>query len=270
MQPYFLASREYREKDSQIKVGTVDGQDVFIGGEDAEPIFIAGPCSIESEESAIELALTLKDFGIKIFRAMIYKPRTSPYSFQGLVRAGLPVLKRLKQVTGLLLVVEVREEEEAEQAAAYADIFQIGTRNMTNFALLKRIAAMGKPMILKRGMGATIEEFLCAAEYILAQGNPNLVLCERGIRTFETYTRFTLDLAAVPAVKELSHLPIIVDPSHGTGKSSLVLPMARAGLAAGADGVMLEVHQEPSMSKSDNFQAITPQALGGLLSGRRN
>lgn len=269
MHPYYLASKEYKSESTRIKLGNVDDEPVFVGGDLAEPVFIAGPCSIEGEESAVELALSLKELGIKVLRAMIYKPRTSPYSFQGLDKPGLTVLKKLKQATGMLLITEVREQEEAEQAAPYVSLFQIGTRNMTNFALLKKVAKMQKPIILKRGMGATIEEFLCAAEYILAQGNPNVILCERGIRTFETYTRFTLDISAVPAVKELSHLPIIVDPSHGTGKSSLVLPMARASLAAGADGVMLEVHQQPSMSKSDNFQAITPRELGSLLSGRR-
>jgi 3-deoxy-7-phosphoheptulonate synthase len=255
MHPYFLASRNYKNQNTVINVGSVDGFEVNVGGD--EPVFIAGPCSIEDEESALQLALKLKHFGVKIFRAMIFKPRTSPYSFQGLDTAGIPVLKSLKSKT------------EADAAFGYTDIFQIGTRNMSNFNLLKHVGGLNKPVILKRGMGSTIEELLCAAEYILAQGNQDVILCERGIRTFETYTRFTLDISAVPAIKELSHLPVIIDPSHASGKSSLVAPLSRAGLAAGADGVMIEVHEHPEISKSDGSQAIKPEQLSAIIKGRR-
>lgn len=266
MHPYFLASREYKNQNTVINVGSVDGFEVNIGGD--EPVFIAGPCSIEDEESALQLALKLKQFGVKIFRAMIFKPRTSPYSFQGLDTAGIPVLKMLKSKTGMILLTEVREAHEADAAFGYTDIFQIGTRNMSNFNLLKHVGSLNKPVILKRGMGSTIEELLCAAEYILAQGNQDVILCERGIRTFETYTRFTLDISAVPAIKELSHLPVIIDPSHASGRSSLIAPLTRAGLAAGADGVMIEVHEHPEDSKSDGSQAIKPEQLSAIIKGR--
>ena len=260
---YFLSSRKSHNENTVVKIGSIDGEDVFVGS--GKPVVIAGPCVLEDEQTSIGLALKLKQIGVKIFRAMLFKPRTSPYSFQGMDRAGIPILKKIKQATGLILVTEVREIAEAEATAPYTDVFQIGTRNMSNFNLLKQVGKMQKPVLIKRGMGATIEELLCAAEYILAEGNQNVILCERGIRTFENYTRFTLDISAIPAVKELSHLPIIADPSHASGKSSLVIPLAKASIAAGADGVMIEVHEHPSQSKSDPEQAITPKELENVM-----
>lgn len=256
---YYLSSRKSHDKNTIVNLGSVDGKAVIVGN--GKPVIIAGPCVLEDEKSAVNLALKLKETGVNIFRAMLFKPRTSPYSFQGIDKAGIPILKKIKQITGLILVTEVREIAEAEAVAGYTDVFQIGTRNMSNFNLLKQVGKLQKPVLLKRGMGATIEELLCAAEYVLAEGNQNVILCERGIRTFENYTRFTLDISAVPAVKELSHLPIIVDPSHATGRRSLVLPLAKASIAAGADGIMLEVHEHPAESKSDPEQAITPDEL---------
>lgn len=256
---YYLSSRKSHDKNTIVNLGSVDGKAVIVGN--GKPVIIAGPCVLEDEKSAVNLALKLKETGVNTFRAMLFKPRTSPYSFQGIDKAGIPILKKIKQITGLILVTEVREIAEAEAVAGYTDVFQIGTRNMSNFNLLKQVGKLQKPVLLKRGMGATIEELLCAAEYVLAEGNQNVILCERGIRTFENYTRFTLDISAVPAVKELSHLPIIVDPSHATGRRSLVLPLAKASIAAGADGIMLEVHEHPAESKSDPEQAITPDEL---------
>lgn len=259
---YYLASRKCHKKSSVIRVGKGENQ-VSFG--DNKIALIAGPCAIESAESAFSIAEKVKEAGAKVFRSMLFKPRSSPYAFQGLGKAGIEIIDEIKKQTGLLLVTEVREPAEADMVADHVDILQIGTRNMANFQFLKYIGQMNKPIILKRGMGASIEEMLCAAEYILSYGNPNVILCERGIRTFEQYTRFSLDIEAVPAVKELSHLPIIVDPSHASGKSSLVAPLTLAGIAAGADGVILEVHEHPEKAFSDGTQSITPSQLSDLI-----
>ncbi|MGM0599487.1 MAG: 3-deoxy-7-phosphoheptulonate synthase [Candidatus Rifleibacteriota bacterium] len=260
--PYFLASRRCNSANSEIKVGDAENIVAF-GGDNV--VCIAGPCAIETEEEALKLAHELKNMGAEIFRAMIFKPRSSPYSFQGLGRSGLPILKKIKQETGMLLLTEVREPLEAELVQDIADIIQVGTRNMSNFQLLKHLGQLNKPVLLKRGMGATVEELLCAAEYILAHGNPDVILCERGIRTFEHYTRFSLDIGAIPAIKELSHLPVIVDPSHASGKSSLVKPLAMAGIAAGADGLMVEVHPEPCRAFSDGIQSVKPEEFKDMF-----
>lgn len=260
--PYYLASRKYHKKNSIIRIGNREKQLAF--GSD-EIVFIAGPCAIETEESAISIAKKVKTAGAKIFRGMLFKPRSSPYAFQGLGEAGIPIIDEVKRQTGLLVVTEVREPAEADLIADHVDLFQIGTRNMANYQLLKYISQFNKPIILKRGMGANIEEMLCAAEYILSYGNPNVILCERGIRTFEQYTRFCLDIGAVPAVKELSHLPIIIDPSHASGKSSLVSSLTKAGIAVGVDGVSLEVHECPEKAFSDGAQSITPSQLDELI-----
>jgi 3-deoxy-7-phosphoheptulonate synthase len=260
--PYFLASRRCNSTNSEIEVGTAADRVVF-GGDNI--VCIAGPCAVETEEEAVKLALELKKMGADIFRAMIFKPRSSPHSFQGLGRPGLSILKKIKQETGMLVSTEVREPFEAELVQDIVDLVQVGTRNMSNFQLLKHLGQIKKPVLLKRGMGSTIEELLCAAEYILAHGNPDIILCERGIRTFEQYTRFSLDVGAIPAVKELSHLPIIVDPSHASGKSSLVEPLAMAGIAAGADGLMVEVHPEPARAFSDGTQSVKPKDFKELF-----
>ncbi|GAB4268826.1 MAG: 3-deoxy-7-phosphoheptulonate synthase [Candidatus Rifleibacteriota bacterium] len=259
---YFLASRKCNRRNSLIKVGTGSGQLTF-GGD--EVVTIAGPCALETEESALSLALKVKEAGCRLFRAMIFKPRSSPYSFQGLGKLGIPILKRLREETGLLLLTEVRDPFEAETVQDFVDMIQVGTRNMSNFQLLRHLGQIKKPILLKRGMGASIEELLCAAEYVLAHGNPDVVLCERGIRTFEHFTRFSLDIGAVPAIKELSHLPVIIDPSHASGKKSLVEPLAMAGIAAGAAGVMLEVHEAPLKAFSDGTQSIQPEELKRII-----
>ena len=259
---YYLASRKCHKKSSIIRVGT-DNNKVSFG--ENKIALIAGPCAIETPETAFSIAEKVKSAGAKIFRSMLFKPRSSPYAFQGLGKDGIEILDEIKKRTGLLLVTEVREAEEADMVADHVDILQIGTRNMGNFQFLKYIGQLNKPIILKRGMGSSIEEMLCAAEYILSYGNPNVILCERGIRTFEQYTRFSLDIGAVPSVKELSHLPIIVDPSHASGKSSLVTALTLAGIAAGADGVILEVHEQPEKAFSDGTQSITPKQLSELI-----
>lgn len=259
---YYLASRNAQRKNSLIRVG--NGENAVTFGAD-QIVCIAGPCALETEESALSLAEKIKSSGLKMFRAMIFKPRSSPYSFQGLGRAGIPILRKIKDKTGLLLLTEVRDPLEAELVQDVADIIQVGTRNMSNFQLLKHLGQIKKPVLLKRGMGSSIEELLCAAEYLLAHGNPDVILCERGIRTFEQYTRFSFDIGAVPVIKELSHLPIIVDPSHATGRSSLVEPLMLAGIAAGADGVMLEVHESPGEAFSDGTQSVKPDKLKTML-----
>ena len=254
--PYMLASLEMRPA-STVMVG-----DVPIGN--GEPVIMAGPCSIEGRESLIETARAVKAAGARILRGGAFKPRTSPYSFQGLGEEGLQHLAAARDATGLPVVTEVMEPDQVEVVAAYADMLQVGARNMANFPLLKRVGRVDKPVLLKRGFSATVEEWLMSAEYILASGNPNVVLCERGIRGFDAMFRFNLDLNVVPAVKELSHLPVIVDPSHGTGKRSLVGRMALAGLAAGADGLMIEVHLDPDRSMCDGAQTITPVELARI------
>ncbi|MBR4329723.1 MAG: 3-deoxy-7-phosphoheptulonate synthase [Candidatus Riflebacteria bacterium] len=260
--PYYLASRKCHKSNSIIRIGKGNNQIIF---GDKEIPLIAGPCAIETPESAFAIAEKVKEAGVKIFRGMLFKPRSSPYSFQGIGKDGLEILDEIKKKFGLLLVTEVRETSEADLVANHVDIFQIGTRNMSNFQLLKYVGQMDKPIILKRGMGSNIVELLCAAEYILSYGNPNVILCERGIRTFEQYTRFGLDIAAIPSVKELSHLPIIIDPSHSSGKSSLVSALTMAGIAAGADGVIMEVHDDPEKAFSDGTESITPTQLKDLI-----
>lgn len=249
MKPYKLASREFKDFDTIIKV-----KDITIGGK--EVIVMAGPCVIENEKQIFETAQQVKAAGAKILRGGAFKPRTSPYSFQGLGEEGLKLLAQAGKETGLAVVTEVMSVNQIELVSKYTDIFQVGARNMQNYVLLKELGKTKKPILLKRGLSATIEELLLSAEYILSQGNYEVILCERGIRTFENYTRNTLDLSAVPALKRLSHLPIIVDPSHATGRWRLVSPMAKAAMAVGADGLLIEVHPDPRSSLSDGAQTL--------------
>jgi 3-deoxy-7-phosphoheptulonate synthase len=259
--PYMLASREHRVA-SVVRVGHV-----AIGGGD--PVIMAGPCVVEGEAELIEAARAVKAAGATLLRGGAFKPRTSPYAFQGLGEDGLRHLAAAREITGMPVVTEALEPDHVALVAEYADMIQIGSRNMQNYPLLRRAGAAGKPVLLKRGFSSTIEEFLMAAEYILAHGNPNVVLCERGIRGFDPAFRFNLDLNAVPMLKELSHLPVIVDPSHGTGRRSLVGRMALAGLAAGADGLIVEVHPDPENALCDAAQTITPAELAAIdLRGR--
>ncbi|MEE9248304.1 MAG: 3-deoxy-7-phosphoheptulonate synthase [Dehalococcoidia bacterium] len=248
--PFKLSSREFHPDDTVVRVG-----DVTIGGR--ERVVIAGPCAVESREQLMETAQAVKEAGAHILRGGAYKPRTSPYSFRGLGEDGLEMLAEAREKTGLPIITEVLTPADVGLVSQYADVLQIGARNMQNFILLDEVGKVDVPVMLKRGMSSTIEEWLLAAEYILAQGNQNLILCERGIRTFETYTRNTLDLSAIPVVKKLSHLPVIADPSHATGKWYLVGPMALAAAAAGADGVMVEVHITPEDALCDGAQALT-------------
>jgi len=258
LQPFKLASREFKSTPSIVKVGEAE-----FGG-DRLPI-IAGPCSVESEEMVMQLAVLAKEAGASVLRGGAFKPRTSPYAFQGMGKEGLRLLAQAREATGLAIVTEVLKPEDVDLIAEYADMLQIGARNMQNFALLKRAGEVGKPVLLKRGMASTIQEFLMAAEYILSEGNYQVVLCERGIRTFETATRFTLDLNAVPVLKKHTHLPVIVDPSHGTGHWEYVSPMAKAGIACGADGLMIEVHMRPEIAVSDGVQSLKPEIFRQLM-----
>lgn len=226
---------------------------------------IAGPCSIESEEQTIETAHKVKEAGADMIRGGAFKPRTSPYSFQGLGIKGLQILEKAGKETGLPVVTEVLDPRDVSWVCEYVDILQVGTRNMQNYSLLKEVGKSDKPVLLKRGMFSTLSEWLSCAEYVLAEGNPNVILCERGIRTFESYTRNTLDLAVVPSIKEVSHLPVIVDPSHGTGRLSLIEQMSLASVAAGADGVMVEVHRNPSEAMCDGDQSLTPQMFARMM-----
>ena len=226
---------------------------------------IAGPCSVESEEQTLTIARAVKAAGAQMLRGGVFKPRTSPYAFQGLGLRGLKILEKAREETGLPIVTEVLDTRDVSWVCEYADVLQVGARNMQNFSLLKEVGKAAKPVLLKRGMNSTLEEWLSCAEYILKEGNPHVILCERGIRTFETYTRNTLDLSAVPAAKELTHLPVIVDPSHGTGKLSLIPPMALAAVACGADGLIVEVHSNPEDALSDKDQALTPLQFGELM-----
>jgi 3-deoxy-7-phosphoheptulonate synthase len=228
-------------------------------------VVIAGPCSVESEEQTIRTAQKVKEAGANMLRGGAFKPRTSPYDFQGLGLKALKILEKARRETGLPVVTEVTDPRDVSWVCEYADVLQIGTRNMQNFTLLKEVGKVGKPVLLKRGMYSTLKEWLNCAEYILAEGNPNVILCERGIRTFETYTRNTLDLSIVPSVKEVSHLPIIVDPSHGTGRLSIIEPMSLAAMTAGADGLMIEVHYNPSEALCDKDQAMPPDMFAGLM-----
>lgn len=256
--PFKLASRSFQAADSIIRVGPV-----AFGG--AKVPVIAGPCAVESYEQFAETARLVKAAGASMLRGGAYKPRTSPYSFQGLEEEGLRILRAVADEVALPVVSEVTDPRSVEVVCRYVDMLQIGTRNMQNFALLKEVAKADKPVLLKRGSSATVEEWLMAAEYIMVGGNDAIVLCERGIRTFEPYTRNTLDLSAVPLVKHLSHLPVIADPSHGTGKWRLVTPMTLAAVAGGADGVIVEVHPCPEEAVSDGFQSLTPQNFEQLM-----
>ncbi|MFU0827815.1 MAG: Phospho-2-dehydro-3-deoxyheptonate aldolase [Lachnoclostridium sp.] len=247
---YKLANRKFHPEPSIIQVGNVS-----IGGD--ELVIMSGPCAVESREQLLETAREIKKAGAQILRGGAYKPRTSPYSFQGLEEEGLKFMKEAKEETGLSIVCEVTSLEAIEAAVKYVDMLQIGARNMQNFYLLKEAGKTGLPVLLKRGLSATIDEWLNAAEYIIAEGNPNVVLCERGIRTFETATRNTLDISAVPVIKEKSHLPIIVDPSHASGVRKYVKPLALSAVAAGADGLMIETHPNPSIALSDGPQSLT-------------
>jgi 3-deoxy-7-phosphoheptulonate synthase len=258
LKPYKLASRDFQSNDSIIKVNGVD-----IGGKSI--VVIAGPCSVESEEQLMFTAEAVKASGAKLLRGGAYKPRTSPYAFQGLGENGLKLLSKAKEKTGLGIVTEVMEANEVELVADYADMLQVGARNMQNTNLLRAISKLQKPVLLKRNFSATLNEFLMSAEYILSGGNHQVILCERGIRTFVDYTRNTLDLNIIPAVKQLSHLPIIVDPSHGTGRHDLIIPMSRAAIAAGADGLIVEVHPNPPEAYSDGEQSLTPNNFQLLM-----
>jgi len=250
-------------KNDEVQKTIVEVNGVKIGGD--RVIIMAGPCSVESREQVLEAAIVVKAGGAQILRGGAFKPRTLPYSFQGLGEEGLQLLAEARKETGLPIVTEVMDANKVELVASYADILQIGTRNMQNFPLLKEVGRSDKPVMLKRGMSATINEWLGCAEYILAEGNPNVILCERGIRTFETITRNTVDISAVPILHMISHLPVIVDPSHGTGSRSLVPPMSMAAIAAGADGVMVEVHPHPEEALCDGAQSLSPDDFKSFI-----
>ncbi|MEW6662627.1 MAG: 3-deoxy-7-phosphoheptulonate synthase [Bacillota bacterium] len=256
--PFKLAGREFKPDNTLIRVKGIE-----IGGEAVH--VAAGPCAVESREQLQECAHRVKKAGATLLRGGAFKPRTSPYTFQGLEERALRLLAEVGEETGLPVVSEIMDTHTLEMARDYVDIFQVGARNMQNFRLLRELGKADKPVLLKRGPSATIEEWILAAEYILSAGNYNVILCERGIRTFETYTRNTLDLNAVPAVKQLSHLPVMVDPSHGTGRWKLVMPMARAALAAGSDGLLIEVHPNPAEALSDGPQSLTPDNFAALM-----
>jgi 3-deoxy-7-phosphoheptulonate synthase len=256
--PYKLVSREAKREDTVVSIGGV-----AVGG--PRVAVVAGPCAVESEKQALDIAREVCAAGATLYRGGAFKPRTSPYSFQGLGEAGLKILAKVREETGLPIVTEVIDTDSAELVAEYADCLQIGARNMQNFALLKKVGRMRKPVLLKRGMSATIEEFLLSAEYLLSEGNYEVVLCERGVRTFANHTRNTLDLSVIPYVKRISHLPILVDPSHGTGKRLKVLPMSRAAIAAGSDGLLIEVHDHPEVALSDGPQALLPEMFAQLM-----
>jgi 3-deoxy-7-phosphoheptulonate synthase len=257
-EPYKLAGRTFKPEDTVIRLG-----DVEIGGR--EIVMMAGPCAVESEKQLDIIASSVKRYGARILRGGAFKPRTSPYTFQGLGEEGLRYLRRVADRHGLLVVTEVMDTNQVDLVAEHADILQVGARNMQNFNLLKEIGRQRKAVMLKRGLSATIQEWLLSAEYIMAGGNRNVMLCERGIRTFENYTRNTMDISAIPIVKRLSHLPILADPSHGTGLRDKVIPMARAAVAAGADGIMVEVHHEPEAALSDGPQSIYPEQFAELM-----
>lgn len=266
--PYKLVSRDIKEDDTVIRVRVPAGEagpaaTVEIGG--AGVVMIAGPCAVESPEQATAVARQVAASGVRLFRGGAYKPRTSPYSFQGLGPAGLDILAEVRSRFGMGIVTEAVDAESLDLVEERADVIQIGARNMQNFALLKRAGRARKPVMLKRGMSATLDEFLMAAEYIMAEGNYQVILCERGIRTFSDFTRNTLDLAVIPAVKRRSHLPILVDPSHGTGRRHKVLPLSRAAVAAGADGLLVEVHHAPERALSDGMQSILPEEFAQLV-----
>jgi 3-deoxy-7-phosphoheptulonate synthase len=262
MRPFKLASRDFHPQDTVVKVN-----DILIGGR--QFIVMAGPCAVENDGQLLEIAEAVKKAGACILRGGAFKPRTSPYSFQGLGEAGLKLLAAAREETSLPIVSEVMEPQLVPLVAAYADILQIGARNMQNYALLHAVGEAQRPVLLKRGMMSTIEELLMAAEYVLSHGNDRVILCERGIRTFEPYTRNTLDISAVPLLKQLTHLPVVVDPSHGTGKWELVAPVSRAAVAAGADGLLIEVHPHPEQAVSDGAQSLKLARFAALMQSLR-
>ena len=262
-QPYKLASRAFRPGGTIVDVG----KGVRIGG--PEVVVAAGPCAVESEEQIATIAKSVARMGVKLLRGGAFKPRTSPYSFQGLGEKGLKLLREAADKNGMVVVSEVMDPSQVAMMLEYVDLLQVGARNMQNYNLLRALGEVRKPVLLKRGLSATIEELLLSAEYIMSGGNYNVILCERGIRTFETSTRNTLDIAAIPVIKKLSHLPIVVDPSHGTGRRDKVVPMARAAVAAGADGLLIEVHHDPEHALSDGAQSLFPDQFGQMMAELR-
>jgi len=256
--PYKLVSRETHPQSTVIAIG-----DIKIGG--GKPVIMAGPCAVESEEQALTIARLVKKYGAQVFRGGAFKPRTSPYSFQGLGEEGLKILDKVRQETGLLIVTEATDHINIEVVEQYADIIQIGARNMQNYSLLRRAGHASKPVLLKRSFAATIEELLMSAEYISSEGNNQVILCERGIRTFSDNTRNTLDLSAIPSIKEVSHLPIIVDPSHAAGRRDYVISLSKGAIAVGADGLLVEVHHDPPHALSDGMQSLYPEQFGELM-----
>jgi 3-deoxy-7-phosphoheptulonate synthase len=264
--PYKLVSRDMKEANTVVRIPTAAGEVTF-GGKAVG--MVAGPCAIESREQAFTIAARVRAAGVRLFRGGAYKPRTSPYSFQGLGEAGLKILANVREEFGLGVITEAVDNESLDLVEKYSDVIQIGARNMQNFSLLKRAGHARKPVLLKRGMSATLDEFLMAGEYVVSEGNYQVILCERGVRTFSDHTRNTLDLSIVPAVQRLSHLPIVVDPSHGTGRRNKVLPLSRAAIAVGADGLLVEVHHDPDRALSDGPQSILPDELDQLVSESR-
>jgi len=262
LRPFKLASRDFHPSDTVVPIN-----DHSVGGQ--QVIVMAGPCAVESREQLLETAYAVKEAGAHILRGGVFKPRTSPYSFQGVGVPGLEMLAQVKEETGLAVISEVMAPEQVSLMAQYADILQVGTRNMQNYSLLHALGEAGKPVLLKRGMMSTMEELLMSAEYILSHGNYRVMLCERGIRTFETYTRNTLDLSAVPVLKQMTHLPIVVDPSHATGNWEWVEPLSRASIAAGADGLLIEVHPHPDKALSDGMQSLRPERFAELIQRAR-
>jgi 3-deoxy-7-phosphoheptulonate synthase len=256
--PYKLVGRETHPESTVIDIG-----DIKVGS--GKPVIMAGPCAIESEEQALTIAHVVKEHGAQVFRGGAFKPRTSPYSFQGLGEAGLKILDKVRRETGLPIVTEATDNDNLTIVERYADIIQIGARNMQNYSLLRLAGQLSKPILLKRGFAATIDEWLMAAEYIMSEGNSRVILCERGIRTFSDNTRSTLDLSAIPSVKEASHLPIIVDPSHAAGRREYVIPLSKGAIAVGADGLLVEVHHDPSHALSDGMQSLYPQQFEELM-----
>ncbi len=256
--PYKLVSRETHPQSTIITIGNV-----MIGGE--KPVIMAGPCAIESEKQALTIASIVKQYGAQVFRGGAFKPRTSPYSFQGLGEEGLKILKKVREETGLLIITEAIDHANIELVEQYADIIQMGARNMQNYSLLRQAGHATKPILLKRGFAATIEELLMSAEYIMAEGNAQIILCERGIRTFSDNTRNTLDLSAILSIKEVSHLPVVVDPSHAAGRREYVIPLSRGAIAVGADGILVEVHNDPLHALSDGMQSLYPEQFATLM-----
>lgn len=256
MRNFKLASRDHKPQDTIIRIPAADGP-VMIG--EGYCTIIAGPCAVESREAYLQIAQDIKAIGAHVLRGGLFKPRTSPYSFKGLGLEGLAIMAEARELTGLPLITEIMDVRDLDQLYDQVDILQVGSRNMQNFSLLEELGRTEKPVMLKRGLAATIEEWLLAAEYILDGGNPNVILCERGIRTFEPYTRNTVDIGAIPVIKQLSHLPVLVDPSHATGRWEMVIPVAKAAIVAGADGIMTEVHSDPENALSDGKQSLTPK-----------